>query len=205
MESENWSQKLLFLRKSFRSTLTFKAVKWQPVIERIQADSKFTVTAEHLYTAVWCRAPRVAYCLSSFQLVTHRPGAAGSSWLRAAVHQQLLSSACLDRVKNFRPFWHDLPPFLYTLNPSCSPSPGTDRESFGNVSKRKNIDIARAAASALWPSPTQTKHHQRTSKPTQTSWANSKSRPSGYWKQFPLLHETDPLLYISRSEGAKRF
>lgn len=136
MESENWSQKLLFLRKSFRSTLTFKAVKWQPVIERIQADSKFT---EHLYTAVWCRAPRVAYCLSSFQLVTHRPGAAGSSWLRAAVHQQLLSSACLDRVKNFRPFWHDLPPFLYTLNPSCSPSPGTDRESFGNVSKRKNI------------------------------------------------------------------
>lgn len=37
------------------------------------------------------------------------------------------------------------------------------------VAERKNIDIAQAAASALWPSPTQTKHHQRTSKATQTS------------------------------------
>lgn len=36
----------------------------------IQADSKFTIIAEHLYAAAWRRVPRVAYCLSSLQLHT---------------------------------------------------------------------------------------------------------------------------------------
>lgn len=107
------------------------------MIEEIQADSKPAVIAEHLYAAVWCRVPRVAHCLlfsytqtwsSRFKLV-----------LSCCTPVTVALFPLLWQGINFCPFWHDLLPFLYILNPSCSPSLGTDRESFGNISKRKNI------------------------------------------------------------------
>lgn len=88
---------------------------------------------------MWCRVPRVAYCLLFFSISYTQTWSSRFKLALSCCTPATALFRLLWQGKNFRPFWHNLPPFLYTLNPSCSPSLGTDRESFGNISKRKNI------------------------------------------------------------------